>query len=94
MMRQFIKYTVEKKQQLMRLHPQWDFFQRHSSGKVRHMCASMAGKQFMRLSLGKGTNDVQMSVCIFLQYEIGLIAVLHGRINDHSRDLNSIVFFM
>lgn len=59
MMRQFIKYTVEKKQQLMR---QWDFFSKGillaKHFKVKHMCASMVGKQFMMLSLGLGVNYV------------------------------------
>lgn len=59
MMRQFIKYTVEKKQQLMR---QWDFFSKGilltKHFKVKHTCASMVGKQFMMLSLGLGVNYV------------------------------------
>ena len=45
MMRQFIKYTVEKKQQLLGRCLQWDFFfEGVLAGclKVKHMCASAA----------------------------------------------------
>ena len=41
------------------------FFWQHIS--KLNMCASMVGKQFMRLSLGMGMNYVQMALCIFLQ---------------------------